>query len=82
MSVASLLARTGPGGRKHGLATLKRIRAEVERQRDVSPLFDTDLWVSHFQRVLRNMWETAHATGSVHGSPQARHIVVSGYVGW
>jgi predicted O-linked N-acetylglucosamine transferase (SPINDLY family) len=82
VEIASLLARSGPGGRKQHLGTLKRIRSEVERQRGSSPLFDTDLWVSHFQRMLRSMWETAHATGSVSGKPSARHLVLSGHTGW
>jgi len=80
--IASVLARSGPGGKQQHLGTLKRIRSQVESQRGSSPLFDTDLWVSHFQRLLRSMWETAHATGSVTGSPSPRHLVLSGHTGW
>jgi hypothetical protein len=80
--IANILARSGPGGSKHHLGTLKRVRAAVEQQRDSAPLFDTDEWVSDFQRMLLTMWETAHATGSQVGSPQARHLVLAGHRGW
>ena len=80
--IASVLARSGPGGRLQHLGTLKRVRAAVEERRDRSPLFDADMWVANFERMLRSMWETAHATGTLYGSPKAQHLILSGHTGW
>ena len=80
--LASRLARSGPGGRSHHLGTLSHVRAAVEEERSRAPLFDTDLWVANLQRLLFIMWETAHATGTQTGSPEARHLVLSGHRGW
>jgi len=80
--IASVLARSGPNGSQQHRGTLKRMRAKVEQQRDSSPLFDTNLWVREFEVMLRLMWETADATGQVHGAPQPLHLVLSGHTGW
>ena len=82
--IASVLARSGPGGSNSKRDTLKNMRAAVEAKRDSSPLFDLDGWVANWERLMRVMWETADATASAspESRPSARHLILSGHTGW